>query len=81
MDSQLKSFLGSAIVAISGILAARAIRDDIPILRIEGHFARMIAGGSAVIMFALAMLLHRSKPSLSNVILFASTWCAGLVQW
>jgi hypothetical protein len=73
------SVLASAVLAISGFVAARAV--DISSFRVETSHARALALFSAGTLCALFAIARRKAPSLANSILFLAAYLVGLVRW
>ncbi len=73
--------LESLVVAISGFLAARAMRTSIHDVRLEKSAIRigMLAlAGMLCVVFAMT---RTRRPSFANVTLFVATFIVGLARW
>lgn len=78
-SSPLWDIVASAVVAISGFIAARVT--DIRGLRIETSHARVFALVSAGVLLFLFAIARKKRPGFANFALFAATYLVGLVRW
>lgn len=80
LDSWARATLESLIVAISGFLAARAMRIGVHDFRLETSAMRIgtfTLAGVLCVVFAIA---RKRRPSFANVVLFLATFVIGLVH-
>jgi len=77
--SFFSDLLVSAVLAISGFVAARA--GDIGGLKIEAPQARILGLVSAGVLCVLFAVARRKASSFANFLLFVAAYLVGLVRW
>jgi hypothetical protein len=79
--SSVRTIVESLVVAISGFLAARAMRAGVDDFRLETSAMRIGAftlAGALCVVFAIA---RTRRPSFANVVLFVATFIGGFSLW
>jgi len=80
-DSLARAIVESLVVALSGFLAARAIRSSVHDVRVETFAIRAGACSLALALCVVFAIARTRRPSFANVVLFVAIFVVGLVLW
>ncbi len=75
------SYFEPIVLAVSGFLAAQAIRSNIPEFGVQASTARICALALATALLLMFLVIKRMNPRVANISLFFAILVMGLIRW